>query len=189
MKLTIKNNLKLFYNSRALCLAGLLSAMSIILGKYLQIPTPFQEILRISFENLPILLAGIVLGPFVGGTVGIIADLIGCLLYGYTINPIVTLGAFSVGFVSGLTALFLKNNKLTVKVGVSVFSAHVAGSVIIKTFGLAAWYLNRYEIGTLELMAWRALNYLIIGIAEALIIYLLLRHKGFSNQIRRMLDK
>ncbi len=57
--------------------------------------------IRISFENLTILMAGIMFGPLVGMTVGICADVIGCIIVGYAINPLVTLGAASIGLISG----------------------------------------------------------------------------------------
>ena len=50
------HSIAVFGNPRAMCLAALLAAMSLILGKFLQIPTPFSQIIRISFENLPLLL-------------------------------------------------------------------------------------------------------------------------------------
>ena len=56
-------DLVVFGNVRVLCFAAMLAAMSLIIGKFLQIPNPFQNIIRISFENLPLLLAGITMGP------------------------------------------------------------------------------------------------------------------------------
>ncbi|MBR3862226.1 MAG: hypothetical protein IKM42_01040, partial [Clostridia bacterium] len=44
-----------FGSLRRLCFAAILAAMSLVLGKFLQIPHPFQEFIRISFENLPVL--------------------------------------------------------------------------------------------------------------------------------------
>ena len=94
--------LPVFGSLQGLCFAGILAAMSIILGKFLQIPNPFQDFIRISFENLPIIIAGFSLGPIAGALVGTVADLIGCVLYGYSINPIITVGAASVGLVAGV---------------------------------------------------------------------------------------
>ena len=79
-KNTPVNNLKLFGNVRVLIIAGLLIAMSSVFGKLLAFDlTPF---IRISIENLPIIMAGIFFGPFVGGAVGLGADLLGCALKG-----------------------------------------------------------------------------------------------------------
>ena len=53
----------LFGSPRILCAAALLAALSIVLGKYMAITTP---VFRFSFENLPILMAGIFRRPFCG---------------------------------------------------------------------------------------------------------------------------
>ena len=73
---------------------ALLIALSIVCGKFLQFPV--GEAMRFSFENLPILFAGMAFGPLAGVLVGTVADLIGCLAVGYAINPLVTLGAAAV---------------------------------------------------------------------------------------------
>ncbi|MBO7341624.1 MAG: folate family ECF transporter S component [Clostridia bacterium] len=178
-----------FGNPRALCLAGLLAAMSLILGKFLQIPTPFAEFVRISFENLPVILAGLVLGPLAGAMTGAVADLVGCLAYGYSINPLITLGAASVGLVSGLLGWLLSRTPLLCRISVSAIAAHLVGSVAIKTAGIAAWYLSKYDLGYFELTMWRLLNYSIIAVLEIAILFALLRHRGFQKQLERMCRK
>lgn len=171
---------------RCLCLAGLLAAMSFILGKFLQVPNPFSNFVRISFENLPLVLAGLALGPVAGAMTGAVADLVGCLLYGYDINPIVTLGAAAVGFFAGL-ASYLPSRVPTVwRVIFAEVTAHVAGSLFLKTWGLAQWYLAQYNMGYWQMFGWRAGTYLMIATLETLILTMLLRHKGFSQQLRRL---
>jgi uncharacterized membrane protein len=54
----LKQDLSVVGNVRVLCLCAMLAAMSLILEKFLQIPNPFQEIIRISFGNLPLILFG-----------------------------------------------------------------------------------------------------------------------------------
>lgn len=185
----VRRQLAVFQNPRALCLAALLAAMSLLLGKFLQIPTPFSDIVRISFENLPVILAGMLLGPLAGAMTGVVADLVGCAAYGYAINPLITLGAGAVGLVSGLVAWGLERAPLLLRVCACVLLAHTVGSVLIKTMGLAAWYLASYQIGYGQLLLWRALNYLIIGAMECLLLYLLLRHRGLARQLERMCKK
>ena len=176
-------------NPRALCLAGLLAALSLILGKFLQIPSPVSQVVRISFENLPIILSGLVLGPVAGAMTGVVADLVGCALYGYAINPVITLGAAAVGLVAGLVGMFGSRLPLLLRVVFAVFFSHVVGSVAIKSVGLAAWYLAQMEIGYAELLLMRSINYVIVGALEALLLYLLLRHRGVARQLERMCTK
>lgn len=158
---------------------ALLSAISIIAGKYLAIPG--GEVLRFSFENLPIIFAGMAFGPISGALVGVVADLVGCVLVGYTINPVVTAGAVSIGIISGLASLVLRKLSLPLSLRciVSVSLAHSVGSVIIKTIGLAVFYSMPIEI----LMLWRLLNYVIVGSVEGAILYILLKNKLIIGQI------
>ncbi len=184
-----RHRVAVFGSLRRLCFAAILAAMSLVLGKFLQIPNPFQEFIRISFENLPVLLAGLSMGPLVGALVGTVADLLGCALYGYSINPIITLGAASVGLVSGFISHYVVKKPLLARVIVSAVLAHLVGSVLIKSAGLAAWYLDKYELGYFEFVCWRMLNYVMIATAECLILYLLFRNRAFAKQMERMCKK
>ena len=178
-----------FGSLRGLCFAAILAAMSLILGKFLQIPNPFQEFIRISFENLPIILGGIALGPIAGAVIGIVADIIGCVAYGYTINPIITLGAASVGAIAGIVSNYIVKNPLSLKIILSAVPAHLVGSVLIKSFGLASWYLAKYELGMMEFILWRLLNYTLVATAECVILYLLFKNRAFRGQMERLLKK
>lgn len=188
-KETLISDLRAPTRLRIIVAAALLAAMSFILGKFLQIPNPFMEVIRISFENLPLMIAGICFGPLVGAMTGAVADLVGCLLYGYTINPLITLGAATVGVVSGLVSHYLVRKPLALSVGLSVLFSHLVGSVVVKSFGLAAWYLTKYNMGILELMGWRLLVYTITGIAEFTVICLLMRSRVFRAQLERLTEK
>lgn len=183
---SLRVEIALFGNARVLCFAAMLAAMSLILGKFLQIPNPFQQIIRISFENLPILLSGITMGPLIGAVTGAVADLLGCVLYGYSINPLITLGAAATGLVSGFLARYVVRRPVSLQVIVCGACAHLVGSVVLKSLGLAAWYLGQYHMGLIELMLWRALTYTVIGVAECAILILLLRNRAFATQLERM---
>ena len=162
-----------------LSICAVLAAFSIVLGKYLAINV--GENFRFSLENLPLVLAGIYLGPVAGAFVGAAADLVGCLLVGYAINPIITLGAVSIGLVSGIVSLFLRN-KGSMKLAVSLFFAHLIGSVLIKTFGLFVYYGSPF-FATLWL---RFLIYSGTGIVEFFILYFLSKNRAFVKQMQSL---
>ncbi len=162
---------------RALTTAAMLAAMSIVCGKYLAFP--IGNVMRFSFENLPIILCGMMFGPIMGALTGVVADLFGCLLVGYTINPIVTLGAFAIGFLSGLVCKIPVIKSDLLKLILAVIVSHTVGSVLIKTFGLAAFY----SFPVYVLMAWRALNYLIVGTAEIIALHFISK----NNYIRTLM--
>lgn len=166
--------IRLYRYIRRMVFASMLAAMSIILGKYLAFTQPAY---RISFENLPVLIAGIYLGPVYGLAVGGIADLLGSLLVGYDINPIIAIGASSIGLVSGIVWRLLKRLNNLARSAITVASAHLIGSVIIKTTGIWLYYSSPF----LFTLGIRTLNYLCLGIVEYFIIILLLRRKAIRD--------
>lgn len=168
------------FGIRVLAACAFLCALSIVLGKVLAIRG--GDILRFSFENLPVLLAGMWFGPLAGVAVGVVADLLGCFLVGYAINPIITLGAVAIGLTCGILFRFLPQNSVFLSTLLPVFAAHLVGSVLIKTFGLAAFYNMPFFI----LMLWRLLNYAIVAAAETGLIWLLRKNKGVSALVKRI---
>ena len=167
-------------------MCALLAAMSIVLGKYLAIG--IGDVIRISLENLPVMVAGFAFGPIAGLAVGVVADLVGCVLVGYAINPIITVGAAVIGLISGIYRYLPtggRNSARFIRITATVFVTHAIGSVIIKTFGLAAFY----DMPFIALMLWRALNYLIVGLAEALALYSLFSSAGVTREINRILPR
>ncbi len=164
---------------RILVFQAMLAAISIVMGKYLAIN--LGPVLRLSFENTPIIFAGLAFGPIAAIT-AVVADIIGCILVGYEINLLVTVGAFSIGLISGILGIVLERTTkipLALKIVIAVFISHAIGSVVIKTFGLSAFY----DMPFMLLMAWRLLNYLIVGAAECVLLYALLKNKGINKII------
>ncbi len=177
--IAVKSNIQIFGSTKVMVISALLVAMSIVLGKFLKIS--IGDSIRISFENLPVLMSGIFFGPVVGAAVAACADLIGCLLYGYAINPIITLGAVSIGAISGLIfQAFKKDSNLIKKLCFSIFPAHIVGSMIIKSIGLFKFY------GTpMETLLLRIPIYICTAIAETAVIFLLMNNKAFKAEIEK----
>ena len=171
---------------RVIVYSALLAAISIVCGKYLAFN--LGEFIRFSFENLPIIFAGMAFGPIVGALVGAVADLVGCLLVGYAINPIVTAGAVAIGLISGLY-FFLPEGKGRLyhffKIALTVAVAHFVGSVIIKSFGLSVFY----DMPLIILILWRLLNYLIVGVLEGFILYHLMKNKLLTSEIGKIMKR
>ena len=163
-------------NLRLLAVSAFLAALSIICGKYLALS--LGNVLRFSFENLPILLAGMMFGPITGMVVGTVADVVGCVMVAYPINPLVTLGAACVGLLSGLLFRLTRKLPLLWQTFVTVIATHLVASVIVKTIGLAAYYDMPLHILTL----WRLLNYVIVGVAEWLLLYTVLKNQALRRR-------
>lgn len=173
------NNLKL------VATLAMLAAISIVAGKYLGINV--GEFMRFSLENMPIILAGMAFGPVAGVAVGVVADLVGCLMVGWTPIPWVTVGAALIGGLSGGISLLLKKTSLPSPAvsAIVVFGSHLLGSVLIKTIGLADFQGVPY----LALLGWRGLNYLVVGIIDGVIVHLLLNNKGIKMEINKIRGK
>ena len=179
---TAVGNIRLFGNVRVLIIAALLTALSGAVGKVLSIDVmPFA---RIGIENLPIVMAGIWFGPFVGGAVGFGADMFGCLLKGFPPNPVTTLGFVSIGIVSGLVSMYMFRSNKTLSIVLADLAAHIVGSMTIKTIGLYYMYGAKFSIG--YMLAWRVPLYIGTIIVEAAVIILLLKNKAFSEQLDKV---
>ena len=116
---------------RTLTMLALLTAMSIIFARVFTVSTGF---LRFNLGALPTHLAAVWFGPAGGFVVGALADMIGGTLSGYSINPLITLGAGSVGLVSGLLYRSLHEMRLGLRLQISILAGHLVGSVVTLHF-------------------------------------------------------
>ena len=164
-------------STRIMVMLAMLVAISIVAGKMLAFN--ITDIIRFSVENLPIIFAGMFFGPIAGMTVGLLADLIGCFLVGYAINPLVTLGAVGIGLISGLVPKLSPTKNKVLNTALSVFIAHLFGSVIIKSIGLSAFYAYPLHVT----MLWRGVNYLIVGVVECMVLVALQKSSMITSYI------
>ena len=128
---------------RILTEAAMLTAMSIVIGAFCKNFMNFGNgLFRITFENLPIIISGMLFGPVAGGAVGLATDLISYLMSSqvYPPNIIVMVGATLVGVTSGVFAKYVIKKNGYARIAVSAGAAHIVGSLIIKTVGLFSYY-------------------------------------------------
>lgn len=166
-------------NPKILAVSALFAAISFICGKFLAFSV--GDTIRFSFENLPLMLIGILFGPTVGTITAIAADIIGCILRGYAINPILTFAAAFIGFFAGLIFDLFRKQKLAVRITLAVGFCHIFGSIVLKTIGLSIWFSYPFF---LTLMS-RTVNYIIVFAAELPILILLINNK----QLMRLITK
>ena len=133
----MKRNQNGIFSTRNLILMAALIAMQIILARFLSIQV--SDILRISFESVPIVLAGMWLGPLSGAIVALIADILGTVLSGYGIwFPPIALGPILVGVISGLSTKYVFRSDLSStrdswKVILTVVVAGIVNSFLVGT--------------------------------------------------------
>ncbi len=164
---------------KKLVFASLLTALCVVIGWVCKTYMTFGAI-RITFENLPVLLAGFVLGPVYGAAVGAASDLISAPLSGFGVNPVITLGAAAIGAVSGVFSRYIYIRKGFLQTLLASLSAHALGSMIIKSLGL--WMYNY----AWQLLLMRVPLYLAIGTVEAYLIYVLLKNRQLSDMSKEL---
>ena len=167
---------KVFKSVRYLTLAAMLTAISVVIGIICKNFLNFSGgLFRITFENLPIIICGIVSGPVIGGIVGLLSDLISYLLSPQTYPPnlVVTFGAMCIGVISGIFSRFVIKRHGYLQITLSVGVSHVIGSMVIKSIGLYAFY------------GWAVLfripTYLLIASAEAALICLMYKNANIRK--------
>ena len=175
-----KNGLR---NVKVLTTAAMLGALSVVIGIFCKNFLNFGNgLFRVTFENFPIILSGILFGPAVGAAVGIVSDMVSYFLstQSFAISPIVTLGAALVGAVSGLVSNYIIKKRGTLRVVISTLAAHIVGSLIVKTFGIYAYYSMSYGV----LLLYRIPTYAAIVAVESFFLCLIFKHKAFIKYTR-----
>ena len=170
----------IFGSLQVMTMAAMLTAMSVVIGIFCKSFLNFGGgLFRITFENLPILLSGIMFGPAVGGVVGAATDIVSYFLSGqvYPINPIVTVGAALIGIVSGVLSKYVFKRKGYARLIVPCAVAHVIGSMIVKSIGLVTFY------GVAVL--WRIPLYIVIATLEIILICAMYR----NGAARKLIDR
>ena len=87
----MKRNQNSIFSTRSMVIMAALIALQIILSRYLAIQV--SPTLRISFETIPLALAGMWMGPLAGVIVAVVSDILGTFIYGYGVwFPPIVLG-------------------------------------------------------------------------------------------------
>ena len=174
-----ETKIAIFGSAKKMAMSAMLTAMSVVIGIFCKTFLNFGGgLFRVTFENLPILMSGIMFGPIVGGLVGATTDIISYFLSPqiFAINPIVTAGAASIGLVSGLLSKYVFRKKGYARLIFPSVFAHIVGSMIIKSIGLYQFY----DVGVL----WRVPLYFVIAPLEISVLCLMYRHSA----VQRLFD-
>ena len=134
----MKRNQNSIFSTRRLVLMAVLIAIQIVLARYLSIQ--INEVLRVSFETVPLALAGMWLGPFGGAVVALVSDLLGTIIYGYGVwFPPIALGPMFFAAACGWGTKYIFRSNLS--------EMKDAWKVIVLT--IVAGLINAFVIGVL----------------------------------------
>ena len=95
--------------------------------------------------------------------------MIGGTLSGYAINPLITLGAGSIGLTAGLLWRALPNLRLGLRTQISVFAGHAVGSIVINSLALHLFYNYPWSV--------LVTNALVLAAVNTVLVRLLLENK------------
>ena len=129
---------------------------------------------------IAVLLAAVVFGPGAGFAVGAVADIIGSVLAGYAINPLITLGAGAIGLVAGLAWQKLPGLRTGLRLQISVLLGHFVGSVVITSLALRIFY--GYPWATLAV---RIPNALILSAVNVVLLRILLENRSLMKLAKK----
>ena len=124
------------WNVKTLVFMALLIAMHLVLTRVLVIDLGAY---RISVGSVTTILAGLWLGPIAGGVCGLCADIIGCFMKGYAVNPFITVAAILWGVLPALAGPLFANKKKTGKtvvICISIVITAILSSLVLITAGL-----------------------------------------------------
>ena len=151
-----KNSL---FSTRNMVIMAVLTAVQIILARYLAIQV--NEVLRISFETVPLALAGMWLGPLGGVIVALVSDVLGTVIYGYGVwFPPIALGPVAFTAICGWGTRYLFRGCLTEKSAAWKVLLTVAVAGVINAFVIGpvttTWYqmLFTSKEGTFAVLMW-----------------------------------
>lgn len=123
---------------------GLLAAVSIVLTRVFGVVLPIAGVgaLRLSFGEIPIILAGLLFGPAGGALTGLTADLIGYLInsHGGPFFPGFTLSAALAGLIPGLLRSRVKGSPTLIQAALIVLATDLVTGVLLNTLWLTILY-------------------------------------------------
>lgn len=171
---------------RKITLCAMLMSLSVVIGIICKNWFTIGVYYRVTFENFPVIIAGFLFGPLWGAAVGAGADVVSCLLStNPAVNFVITIGAATVGLLSGLVPLVFRRARVpfSLKLALSVASAHLIGQVAIKSIG-KIMYFGMPVYGIFIGLGISA----VVGTAEFFFIRLLLSNSEIASHLADITD-
>lgn len=123
------------FDTRTLVFVALMVAAQIVLERIISIDIGFA---RVTVGKVPVVLTGLWFGPVAGAVCGLVADVVGCFIAGYAVNPVITLAAMLWGVIPALMLPMMKGSR-TRKMAVmcaSLAITSVLSTLFLTTLGL-----------------------------------------------------
>lgn len=161
------------FSTKKMMLMALFAAINIILARFLSFYLPLfgGNTVRIGLGNIPIFLAGLLLGPFAGAVTGIVADVLGTTMFSGMYFPGFTLSAALVGLIPGLLRFRFGEHFTFPKTLLVIGITNLLASTILDTL----WVCILWHVPYLTLLVPRAIIALPMILIYSWITYILYR--------------
>ncbi len=137
---------KTHFTTISLVYMALLVALNLVLMRVLRIELGAY---RITVGYIATIMAGIWLGPLPGAVCGLTADLLGCLIDGYAVNPLISLSAMVWGIVPAFTLRALSAGNRKARTAGIVVSVSVTSFVCILFLTTAGLVMIGYNLAAI----------------------------------------
>ena len=164
-----------------LAICAMLAAISVIFARLI-IPMP-NAFTRFSIEAIPIVIAGILFGPIAGGSVGFIADLVGCLFSGYGYNPLFCVPPILYGVMGGLLRFLIYKKTDLWRIALIYLPPVVIGSILYQSCTLAWVYNSKgtFSASLTYFLSTRSVQFAVTFVIDAVLTWLLFRSGLFER--------
>ncbi|MBQ7646327.1 MAG: folate family ECF transporter S component [Clostridia bacterium] len=190
----MKKNIRI--DLRKLVLCGIFAALGIVLGRSF-CTVYITESLKITLDKVPVLLAGIWLGPLYGAAVAAVSDIIGAAVlssYGWT--PLLTVSPVLMGLISGITHIYIRKiiEKHNIRyskpviilcTAITVVLTETLTSFLLQTLFLTFLYGSTYAAR----LSTRLPVCAIVALAETVIISLLQCSSAVSTAVGKYINR
>ena len=166
---------------KALAVCAMLAALSVIVARLI-VPMP-NAFTRFSIEAIPIVIAGLLFGPLAGGSVGFIADLVGCLFSGYGYNPLFCVPPILYGVLAGLLRFLLYRKTDLWRIILIYLPPVVFGSILYQSCTLAWVYNSKgtFSASLSYFLTTRSIQFAVTLVIDAVLTWLLFRSRLFER--------
>ncbi|MDL2251086.1 folate family ECF transporter S component, partial [Lachnospiraceae bacterium OttesenSCG-928-J05] len=148
-------------NVNMLVMLGLLTAMEVVLSRFLSISA---WNIKIGFSFVPVVIAAIMYGPFGGGAVAALGDFVGAILFPIgAYFPGFTLTAFLMGAIHGV---FLHKKQDVKRITAAVCMNQFGLSLFLNSLWISILYTSAY----LPLLGTRAFQSLLLSVIQVVVI-------------------
>ena len=152
---------------------AILAALSVVLRRYFTVTIPVNQ--KIGIGYMPIILSGMLYGPWLGGLTGALADVVGMLINPDGVfHPGFTLSAFLIGFGPGLISFYLfrsnKKDKINLRIILSCIFTFMIVRLLVDSIWLQQYSKNPYWIYVLRRIPKQAIETVINAIILRIIL-------------------